>query len=96
MEHFLKLKNIALDDVMGECAEQVERFGVQDHEPSEWLMILGEEVGEANKAALEYHFRYDGVKNLKQYRAELVQVAAVAISMIVNLDDQQNIIAAGG
>jgi len=44
-------------------------------------MILGEEVGEANKAALETHFKYEG-NNPDDYRKELIQIAAVAIAAV--------------
>ncbi len=51
-------------------------------------MILGEEVGEANKAALEAKF---GSKTLAEYREELVQVAAVAVAMIQCLDRNMSV-----
>ncbi|EKO51299.1 hypothetical protein LEP1GSC131_2064 [Leptospira kirschneri str. 200802841] len=50
-------------------------------------MILGEEVGEVQKAALESYFRYEGKNHdYSEYRNELIQVAAVAISMIECFD----------
>lgn len=50
-------------------------------------MILGEEVGEVQKAALESYFRYEGRNNdYSDYRKELIQVAAVAIAMIESYD----------
>lgn len=72
-----------LEEVKEERARQDEKWGEQNHHPAEWLMILGEEVGEANKAALEAHF--NGVC-YSDYRKELVQVAAVAVAMIECLD----------
>jgi len=73
----------ALVDVEVERARQDELWGVQNHCPSDWLMILGEEVGEANKAALEWKF---GGRDLGDYRKELVQVAAVAVAAVECLD----------
>lgn len=73
----------ALVEVELERARQDEVWGVQNHCPSVWLMVLGEEVGEANKAALEAKF---GGRNLGDYRAELVQVAAVAVAAVECLD----------
>lgn len=82
-------------EVYAERRRQDARWGTQDHVPRVWLMILGEEVGEANQAALEHHFaQFDkraatrGPRDLAEYRAELVQVAAVAVSMIECLDRQ--------
>lgn len=85
-----------LEEVLQERLRQDAKWGVQNHDPPTWLMILGEEVGEVNQAALEYHFhQFDkaaperGPRTLDDYRRELVQVAAVAVSMIECLDRQQ-------
>jgi len=71
-----------MSDVYGEVVNERERqeakWGQQDHHPACWLVILTEETGEACKAVLE--------RDLLQYRAELVQVAAVAVAGIEALD----------
>jgi hypothetical protein len=69
--------------VCNERERQDEKFGVQNHEPADWCMILGEEIGEVNKAALEAKF--EG-KDISEYRKELIQSAAVIFSMIECLD----------
>lgn len=79
-----------LEEVKQERLRQNAKWGEQNHTPIEWLAILGEEVGEANKAALETHFNYTGKVDYSEYRAELIQVAAVAVSMIESLDRNQN------
>lgn len=81
--------NLVLDEVFMERCRQEAKWGEQDHEPEEWLMILGEEVGEVNRAALERYFHYQNkseAEHKANYRAELVQVAAVAVAMIENFD----------
>lgn len=75
--------NNVLKEVLNERIRQDEKWGEQNHRPAEYLMILGEEVGEVNKAALESHF---SGKPLSDYRDELVQVAAVAVAMIECFD----------
>ena len=76
-----------IKEVKQERCSQEAKWGEQNHHPMEWLAILGEEVGEANKAALEAHFSgYERTGNLDDYRDELVQVAAVAVAMIESLD----------
>lgn len=65
-------------DVKVERARQDGKWGEQNHWPSWYYLILAEEVGEVAKAILEH--REDEV------RAELVQVAAVAVAMIESLD----------
>lgn len=81
-----------LDEVKQERYNQDKKWGAQNYPPPLWLMILGEEVGEANKAALEAHFvetykaypPYD--ISIRHYRKELIQVAAVAIAAAESLD----------
>lgn len=68
MEEALRLIGI-------EIAHQNEKWGADRILPNPlWITILGEEFGEVCKAALE--------QNEDEYIAELVDVAAVAISAI--------------
>lgn len=75
-----------LSDIIKELDRQRLKWGEQNHAPEWWLAILGEEVGEANKAALEAHFK-DHYRNAEwsEYEKELIQVAAVAISAIESM-----------
>lgn len=94
------MENI-LNEIKQERFNQNEKWGEQNHMAIEWIAILTEEVGEASKEALDWHFR-NPVKNehgdrvpasdevqlqrLKDYRKELIQTAAVAVQMIECLD----------
>lgn len=71
-----------LDEIREERKAQDKKWGEQNHGPFKWLAILGEEVGEANRAALTLGCS----KDLVLYRNELIQVAAVAVAMIECLD----------
>jgi hypothetical protein len=82
-----------LGEVMQERAKQDRKWGEQNHHPPFWSMILGEEVGEANKAGLEMvvcEMRDAPQESVEfwrgEYRKELVQVAAVAVAMIECID----------
>lgn len=77
--------NEIFEEIEQERFEQDVKWGEQNHKPIEWCAILGEEVGEVNKEALEHHFKVEG-SNLSRYREELIQVAAVAVAMIESLD----------
>lgn len=68
----------ALRDVMLERARQDEKWGVQNHSLSYWMLILTEEVGECSKAVQE-NLRYE-------YRKEMIQVAAVALAAVESFD----------
>ncbi|EKN86873.1 hypothetical protein LEP1GSC034_0876 [Leptospira interrogans str. 2003000735] len=80
------MKEKIIQEILREREKQDQEWGEQNHIPIEWCAILGEEVGEVNKAALETHFKYDGKNDLSDYRKELIQVAAVALAMIECLD----------
>ncbi|WP_061215745.1 MazG-like family protein [Leptospira santarosai] len=81
------MRELIFKEISEEREKQDLKFGSQNHHPVEWCMILGEEVGEVQKAALESYFRYEGKNHdYSEYRKELIQVAAVAISMIESYD----------
>lgn len=75
-------------EIQAERQRQDEKWGEQNHKPVVWLSILMEEVGEAAKEAVEarqyFHENYDD--KLRNYRTELIQVAAVCVAMIESLD----------
>lgn len=84
------------NEILLERVRQNDKFGPQKHCPKTWLMILGEEIGEVNKAVLEVSSYSDGrlvsinAEMLKAgkgcYREELIQSAAVIFSMLECLD----------
>lgn len=58
-------------------------WGIQNHPPSVWLSILGEEYGESCQAANEAIFPgYATTGDFSNYSIELVQVSAVAIQAV--------------
>ncbi len=77
------------DEIREERARQDAKWGKQrDNHPFEWMVILGEEFGEACKASWESQQYLDG-KTLDDYRDELIQVAAVAVAAIECLDSKE-------
>ena len=66
------------DEIRAEQEHQLQKWGIQNHDAGMWMLILGEEVGEAAQSALK--------QQADHYRAELVQVAAVAVSMLQSFD----------
>lgn len=66
------------NEIKKERIRQDEKWGIQNHSPETWFLILGEEIGEAQKAVLE--------NDLPKYREEMVQVVAVAVAMIECFD----------
>lgn len=79
------LSSAALQSVMQEMAAQDQKWGADrdDHELSTWHLILSEEVGEWAEAIL--HYRDNGPKKYG-LRSEIVQVAAVALQIIEDID----------
>ncbi len=84
-----------LAEIQAERNKQDEKWGIQNHSPIEWCAILGEEVGEANKHALQAHFSTDESYRKAQweaYRKELIQIAAVAVAMAESLERNEGIV----
>ncbi len=92
-------------EVFNERDRQDDKWGNQEHNLVEWMAILTEEVGEASKEAVDYHFEYPPgtyaesdlanargnllqYNRLKNYRKELIQVMAVAMQMVEDLDER--------
>lgn len=77
-----------LNEVFSERFRQDAMWGEQNHSPTEWASILGEEVGEVSRAINEITFNHPGYreKARQDYRRELVEVAAVAVAMVESLD----------
>ena len=85
----LYLSNAMLS-VIQERKRQDAKWGEQNHDPTVWLGILGEEFGELCQAVNETWFdngpeerKKGGYENM---RAEAIQVAAVAVSLVECLD----------
>lgn len=94
------MENI-LNEIRQERKAQNEKWGEQNHNPVEWIAIIGEEFGEASTEAVDFHFanpvkNYKGEKvspstgiqiNLLQdYRKGLIQLSAVIVQAIESLD----------
>jgi NTP pyrophosphatase (non-canonical NTP hydrolase) len=73
--------------VVAERDRQLAKWGVQHHGPEWWLTILTEEVGEYSEAILDLRWGDNDVDEAYAHmRDELVQVAAVALAAIADLD----------
>lgn len=79
----LKL-NYVLEEIHLERQKQDMKWGQQNHEMSDWYVILGEEFGEVGKAIGEYKLQH--IVPITEYRKELIQTAAVCVAMIQSLD----------
>lgn len=80
-------REVIFDKIALERIRQDGKWGEQNHSPIEWIAILGEEFGEVSKEALELWFgRWETPEvysaKVALYEKELIQVAAVAVSML--------------
>jgi NTP pyrophosphatase (non-canonical NTP hydrolase) len=69
---------LVVEDVMSERFRQDQKWGPSRQRPAPALVVLVEEVGEVANAM------QDGTE--EELRAELIQVAAVAVAMVEALD----------
>lgn len=72
--------NGVLKHVAQERERQDNKWGEQNHSAAFWIVILGEEFGEVCSAIFE--------QDSDNLRAELIQVAAVAVAAVEGLDRQ--------
>lgn len=73
----------ALREVVAERERQDKKWHVQNWTVLEWIPILLEEFGELGQ---EVNRHYYGNKGLADYKAELIQVVAVALAMLECLE----------
>jgi len=67
-----------------ENVAQLEKWGVQDHEPFEWLGFATEELGETAKAIGEYTYRGGLVEDVIK---EAVQTATLMLKIAEMFQD---------
>lgn len=72
-------------EVHMERERQDAKWGPHDHIPIEWMSVLTEEVGEAAEAANNCHW-HASPEWIKQFRDEMIQVAAVAVAAVEYVD----------
>ena len=77
--------NKILDDIKTERIRQDSKYGITRRlTPTEWLPILIEEVREFAKDIC------DDIGYFGNMRAELIQIAAISIAIIQDLDEQES------
>ena len=85
-EELSKTRDEIFEEIHHERNNQDQKWGVQDHLPDKWHTILMEELGEACKESLEAYPTGEPLRDklgaLEDWRAEMIQVAAVAVAAI--------------
>jgi NTP pyrophosphatase (non-canonical NTP hydrolase) len=86
IEKGAKMEKI-LEEIKAERSRQDKKFGTQNWTPIEWIPILGEEFGEVCRAVTDWHWQLVVDGNFcNNYRKELIQLAATAISALESFD----------
>lgn len=80
----------ALSAILAEREAQDAKWGLPNHDPAMWQLILCEEMGEFSKAALELRAGELSIEELiamkQKLRKEAVQIAAVGMAMVECMD----------
>lgn len=76
-----ELQVSVLHRIITERQRQDQKWGLQNHSPAWWMVILMEEVGEAARAVFEVG---EQGKVGQSYADEMTQVAAVAVAALEN------------
>lgn len=75
-------ENHVIAEIIRERDRQVIQWGLQSHSIAGWMLILGEEYGEACHAGNDCYFRdypFD------KFRKELIQTSAVAVAILESI-----------
>ncbi len=64
--------------IVHENINQINKWGIQDHEPTEWLMFLTEEQGELAHAIAEWQYRNGNEENVIN---EAIQVVTLGLKI---------------
>jgi NTP pyrophosphatase (non-canonical NTP hydrolase) len=78
IDRLLAYRTALFDAVYDEHIRQVEKWGVQDRTPFEWLTYTTEELGEVANAISECEYR-DG--NKREVVKEAIQLATLALKI---------------
>jgi hypothetical protein len=74
----LATKEALFDDVQSENLSQLDKWGVQTHDPFEWLAYTTEELGELSEAISEWMYRTGTPMAIY---IEAIQVATLALKI---------------
>ena len=72
------------DSIRGESLRQIEKWGVQDRSPFEWLAYLTEEIGELSKAISENQYRKGWHIDVVSEAIQCATLAAKIAEMYLN------------
>ncbi|GAA4353778.1 hypothetical protein GCM10023185_14690 [Hymenobacter saemangeumensis] len=78
-------------DAFRERQRQLDKFGPQNRTPTEWFLILSEEVGEAAKECVEMQFDDANHPHADpdRYYKELTEVVAVGLAAMQNYNQRK-------
>ena len=81
-----KIQSDMLQEIADERLKQEYKWGIQHLPGRLWFTILSEEVGEVAKELNEYKDYLDDPCFIKKIKEELIQVAAVAVAWLEDLE----------
>ncbi len=81
-------RDLVFRAIIEERRRQFAKWGNQSHDDLKWLAILSEEMGEAAKAALEFQSGELSTDDYREFREELVHVAAVAVAALEDVNQR--------
>ena len=78
-----------IDDIIDERQRSINKFGLQNRTPIEWMAILMEEVGEASQVAVNISLLGLNKSTWLDFELEMIQVATVALNALECLHRNQ-------
>lgn len=87
----LCLKDIRVFEMIKkENLRQIEKWGVQDRDPFEWLAYITEEVGELSKAISEWNYRMASPIGVIKEAIQVTTLSLKIAEMFLNRTEAKN------
>lgn len=74
-----------IEDIFSEHERQLEKWGIQDVTPFEWMCYLTEEVGELAEAISEREYRSGSAEHIIGEAIQVATLAAKIASMYIDM-----------
>ena len=89
------MKDLQLKDkrllyaILAENKKQIEKWGIQDHDPADWLMFATEEIGELAEAMADYKFRNGNNLNVAREAIQAATLTLKIAEMFLNIEESK-------
>jgi hypothetical protein len=82
--------NLLMSMVIKESEKQIEKWGIQDHDPFAWLAFATEELGEVSKAISEWKYRGGSSGDIVKEAVQTSTLCLKILEMFIDVRLKEN------